>query len=460
MRDTISMPLRPLPTLVAALLAAWAVTGCAAAVQCYPYHDLGVASEAADSITAQDRDAFETWTFERLAALEVVFSAGKAQDDPEAVAIEEELERARVDWKTFLVRTVDSFKFPRMAILNHSWFQWRQLSDLSRDLRLIEGAPLEADDVQPDGGIPNSAFYTRTDIRSYTPERIREEIAAAMPVGNITITKEKKDGTSEGFFGKDERGRTYIFIFDPPFNPEMQTSAEHIGSTLVRIMGWRVPTTAVSTIRGTGNPQYDGRRAAATLAVKGYEGGWTYRSYRNRREVRALLVAGAWLNNVDQSEHNTGTSKQGDGIYAYYVWDYGASLGSFTFRSKWPRLGWQYLWDPLHKPWAELLGAPWETTWRMHSAAVGYFTADVDPDRWQPFYPNLAFEDTTPADKRWAAERIAQISDDQIRTVVESAHYTYPSDSEYIIATLIARRDRIVARYLAAQACGGTPEQH
>jgi hypothetical protein len=228
----------------------------------------------------------------------------------------------------------------------------------------------------------------------------------------------------------------------------MQTAAEHIGSTLVRIMGWRVPRTAICRVHGTGHPRYDGRRATATIAVKKYAGSWTYRSYRNRREVRGLAAVAAWLNNVDQSEHNTGISQPAEGVYTYYIWDYGASLGSFTFRTKWPRLGWQYLCAPIQQPLAQLLGPPWPRQWEQHSAAVGYFTDQFDPEQWVPFYPNLAFEDATWTDRRWAASRVAQISDDQIRTVVASAQYTHARDADYVAATLIARRDRLVQHFL------------
>jgi hypothetical protein len=399
-------------------------------------------------VTATERDAFEAWTIDSIRELRKLYDAGVNDCDPAVAAVQADLKRAAVDWPTFLVKTVDAFKFPKMAVANHTWLRWKQAADLKRDLRVLVHRVEEASDVLPDGTVPNSAFFTRTDIASYTPERLRDEFAELAPVGNITITKEKKGGTSEGFFGKDERGLEYIVLVDPPFNPEMETSAEHIGSTLVRMMGWHVPKTVMCTIAGTANPRYDGRRAVATRAVKGLKGGWTYRAYRDRREVRGLSVVGAWLNNVDQSEHNTGTTEPVEGVYVYYIWDYGASLGSFTFRAKWPRLGWQYLYT-LRKPLAELVGPSWETDWQVHSAAVGYFTPNFDPDRWVPFYPNLGFADVTPADKRWAAERIAQLGDEQIRAVVESAQYSYPSDAEYVIATLIARRDCVVRRFLS-----------
>jgi hypothetical protein len=421
-------------------------------VQSYPYHEIGAIPMSGDTIAAPDRDRFEAWTIEQVKQLRGLFDSGADESDAQVQSIVHELEESAVDWKTFLVKTDDSFKFPMMAYANHTWFQMRQSADLQRDWQVLKGNRPEASNLLPDGRVPNSAFFTRTDIASYTPDRLFQEFAEIAPVGKITITKEKKDGTSEGFFGKDERGVEYIFIFDAPFNPEMQTAAEQIGSTLVRIMGWRVPKTVVCQVHGTGNPQYDGRRAAATIAVKKYSGGWTYRSYRNRREVRALATVAAWLNNVDQSEHNTGISQPAEGVYTYYVWDYGASLGSFTFRPKWPRLGWGYLFDPVGKSLAELSGTPWHKEWQQQSAAIGHFDANFDPERWVPFYPNLAFEDATLSDRRWAATRIAQISDDQVRSVVQSARYTYESDAEYVIATLIARRDRVVGSFLRQHA--------
>jgi hypothetical protein len=431
------------------LLLAIATIGGCAPVQTYPYQEVGATADRGQSIAAPERDFFEKWTIDRVQELRQLFDEGADESDPRVVAIATDLEKASVDWKTFLVKSDNAFKFPMMAYANHTWFQIRQAADLKRDLRVLTGNMEEASNLLPDGTVPNSAFFTQTAIRSYTTERLCEEFSEIAPVGAIKITKEKQDGTSEGFFGEDERGKSYIFIFDPPFNPEMQTSAEHIGSTLVRMLGWRVPKTVICTVNGTGNPQYDGRRACATLAVKKYSGGWTYRDYRDRREVRALTTVAAWLNNVDQSEHNTGISQPAEGVYAYYIWDYGCSMGSFTFRPKWPRLGWQYLFDPIHRHTAQLCGPPWETDYQVHSPAVGYFTDNFDPERWVPFYPNLGLEDATPADKRWAAERIAQITDEQIRAIVESATYTYPSDTEYVIATLIARRDRMASTYLS-----------
>jgi hypothetical protein len=357
------------------LVIALALAGCRQPVQEYAYQELGTVP-AGDTITASDRDRFEQWTVDQLKQLRILFNQGLGESDDGVRAIISELEESAVDWKTFLVKTNDSFKFPMMAYANHSWFQLRQLADMSRNREILTGNRQEARHLLPDGQVPHSAFFTGTDISSYTPDRLNQEFAEFAPVGRITITRDKSDGTSEGFFGKDERGVEYIFVFDGPFNPEMQTAAEQIGSTLVRMMGWRVPKTVVCEVNGTGNPQYDGRRAAATIAVKKFSGSWTYRSYRDRREVRALRTVGAWLNNVDQSEHNTGISQPAEGVYTYYVWDYGASLGSFTFRPKWPRLGWEYLFDPVKQSVSSLVGPPWQRQWYQHILEVFFFVVN------------------------------------------------------------------------------------
>jgi hypothetical protein len=302
--------------------------------------------------------------------------------------------------------------------------------------------------MHADEQVLDSAFFTNVAIESYTPELIAREFADTRPHGTISFKKAKTGGTSEGFWGKDERGIEYIFVLDPPFNPEMNTSAEYIGSTLARMMGYRVPQVAICMIEGTGNPQFDGRRAAATRAVKGFRGGWKYRTFRDRREVRGVRFLAAWLDNVDQTDQNTGLSEMKEGVYGYYIWDFGASLGSFTFRPKLARLGWTYLWKPSEtfcKPLRRmgLCDAPWAGHESQFSPAVGVFSDNFDPATWRTFYPNFAFDDATTADLRWAAERIVRFNDDQIRAVVALAKFSHERDADYVAQTLMARRERI-----------------
>lgn len=373
-----------------------------------------------------------------------------------------ELSRENVDWPSFSVRGEKNLDFPGQLFDN----EFRRLplyhANPKRLLRRVMGNPPPAsNELGPDGNIANSSFFTNTIIASYTPERIADEFQRFQPVPPMSITKVKEGGTSEGIWIKDGNGRKHILIFDPPFCPEMTTSAEYIGSTLLRIAGYHVPKTCICTVDGTGNTMFDGRRAVATIALDNFKGGWRYDSFRDRREVRALVVFGGWVNNVDQTEQNTGLTIDEEGVIRHYVLDFGASLGSFTFRPQIARLGWTKLFDP----WAQftqplndsgIRRVPWEAPYAVHSPAVGYFTDNFDPDRWQPFYANMGFLEVTEADRVWAARRIAQFSDEQIGAIVALAGYSHASDAEHVARTLIRRRDIIVQRYLPGTQARGS----
>jgi hypothetical protein len=252
-------------------------------------------------------------------------------------------------------------------------------------------------------------------------------------------------------------------LFDSPFTPESGTSAEFIGSTLCRMLGFHVPKTCVTTIQGTGDRYYDGRRAVATEALKDFDGGYRYGSFRSKRPVRALQLVAAWVNNVDMTEQNSGVTKTDAGSYRHYALDFGASLGSFTFRPQPARLGWTKLFDPLPQlaqPIYDrgIIKPRWQAPYELKSLATGTFSADFDPDRWQPFYQNMAFVEISEADRVWAARLIARVTDDQIRAVVDLAEYSHSSDADYVADTLIKRRDAIVNRYLKTQS-GALPKR-
>jgi hypothetical protein len=64
--------------------------------------------------------------------------------------------------------------------------------------------------------------------------------------------------------------------------------------------------------------------------------------------------------------------------------------------------------------------------------------------------PTAALRHAQPDDLFWAARRVSAFSDDLIRAIVESAHYTDPADARLLATTLIQRRDKIAAAYLVA----------
>lgn len=407
----------------------------------------------AGEIRAEHRDAFEKWMDTAVGCLKRHLDGVQLLDAPTLQRLQTDLAAANIDWRSFLLPGDKNLEFPDMLYQTEFREFPLYIANPAHLLRQITHRFPEASDVLPDGTIPNSSFFTNTCIPSFTPRRLCAEVASFQPRGLMTITKVKKNRTSEGIWVKDETGQKYICLFDSPFCPEMSSSAEFIGSTLARIIGYNLPKICITTVEGTGDKLYDGRRVVATVALKNFKDGWRYNCFRSRREVRALQLMGAWVSNVDQTEQNTGMTIDDAGVCRHYVIDFGAALGSFTFRPQLPRMGWTRLFDayqqftqPLYDH--HLRPVPWEAPYRIHSAAVGYFTANFDPDRWQPFYRNMGFIEITEWDRVWIARRIAQVSDEQIRAVVGLAGYTHPSDTDYVATVLIQRRDVIVRRYL------------
>jgi hypothetical protein len=118
-----------------------------------------------DAVRAEGRDTFEAWTIERVQELRRLYDRGVDDSDPAAIALQTELEQAAVEWKTFLVKTVDAHKSPKMAILNYTWYQWRQAADLQRDLRVLTGRKEQAANRATNVGRPSGSRRSRT-IRS------------------------------------------------------------------------------------------------------------------------------------------------------------------------------------------------------------------------------------------------------------------------------------------------------
>ena len=419
-------------------------------------------AQVPDPIHAQDRASYHRWMIEKAAELKALRLRIPSQEDrfpipglsKKRTFTPEEMKQFRqqwntffsdpqmldIDWASFFPSFDEPFSFPEMMALNHSWFYWKEL------LNVNDAGPVSnvIQNEQP----ANSAFFLHTDIATYSPSWIREENDYIVPQGKITFLREKTKGTSEGFFGKDVRGIEYVFIFDPPFNPEMVTSAEYISSTLTRMAGYPVPQTAVTRVQGTGVAHYDGRRAVATIALKGFQKGWTYRKKRNRREIRGLRVFAAWLHNVDQSSHNTAHSLSNTGLPVPYLLDFGASLGSFTFRSKWPKLGEHYLFAPTDSLLPVLTDLEWSDPFRIESPAVGYFPGVFEPQRWKTFFRNFAFESATRKDNAWGAGLLVQFKKEQLRTIIDLAQFSNSKDAEYVLETLIQRRNQLTEKYL------------
>jgi len=179
--------------------------------------------------------------------------------------------------------------------------------------------------------------------------------------------------------------------------------------------------------------------------------------HENRRELRGLRLFCAWLNHVDIDTINTMDvfiGKKDRGHVRHYLIDFGTTLGSGAFEPQRPRVGHEYptAWGPILKSVFSL--GLWEREWQKIDypdyPQVGNFeAAHFRPERWIPDYRNPAFDRTRLNDAFWATSIIAEFSDEMIRQIVRVGSISDRKAEDYLIATLLERRDRILRYYLS-----------
>ena len=91
------------------------------------------------------------------------------------------------------------------------------------------------------------------------------------------------------------------------------------------------------------------------------------------------------------------------------------------------------LWD---KKWIRVSYPDYPSIGRLESGAF-------EPQSWKPEYPNPAFLNATDDDTYWAAKIVMSFSADEIRAIVRTGQLTDPAAEEYLVNTLIERRDKI-----------------
>jgi hypothetical protein len=316
------------------------------------------------------------------------------------------------------------------------------------------------------------------------------------------VSAGKSTGLQPGFRMRDPEGHLYQIEVDPPSNPEMATGAEIIGTSFYHAFGYNTVDVYLTeldaaalviaddaTIRdpmnGRRRPltrrdlnevfrraarQPDGRyRVLVSRFADGEQlGNFRYYGTRpddpndivlheHRRELRGARVFGAWLNHDDSRGINSlDMLERADGkaYVKHYMFDFGSILGSGTIFAQRHRSGNEYIleWKP---GWLTLatLGAyvrPWMLIdYPEVPPSVGRFEGDAfDPAAWKPEYPNAAFDIMQPDDAFWAARIVSKFSDEMIRAIIEKAEYSDPRATEYITATLVKRRDKVLATWL------------
>ena len=321
----------------------------------------------------------------------------------------------------------------------------------------------------------------------------------------------KATGVQPGFRMTDPTGTLYQIEFDPPSNPEMATGAEIIGTAFYHAFGYHTVDVYLAeldresphrsrTRRRVFDPLVGERRRLTRRDVDNVlrRGGTTAerqvsrarQPLRRRQAARQLpllrhaarrperhraarapprAARRARLRRLAESRRFARRQQPGharqqqDRRYVkHYMFDFGSILGSGTVYGQRHRPGNEYIleWKP---GWLTLATLGIYTRPWMHidypevPPAIGRFEADAfEPETWKPEYPNPAFANMRPDDAFWAARIVARFGDDAIRAIVEKARYTDPRATEYMTATLIKRRDKVLETLAdGGQSAGG-----
>jgi len=354
------------------------------------------------------------------------------------------------------------------------------------------------------GEVPDSSWFTnRIGVRSMAVDEIVRG-PNQLPTLNIDgwpIVQEKSSGITPGFRIVDPTGRLYQLKFDPPEHPEMSSGAEVIGAAFYHAIGYNVvqgyivefdpssmtiaptartvdmsgrerelrPADVERVLRRAARLPNGRYRALASRFADGRPLGY-FKYYgtrpddpndifphEHRRELRANRVFAAWLNHDDSRALNSLDmleTEDGRGFVRHYMFDFGSIMGSGSTDAQKPRAGNEYIleWTPALKTLFSLglYLRPWiKVNYPQVARSVGNFEGDFfDPVRWRPEYPNPAFENMRADDAFWAARIVARFSDEAIAGVVAKAQFSEPGAAEYVTATLIKRRDKVMQAWL------------
>jgi hypothetical protein len=366
-------------------------------------------------------------------------------------------------------------------------------------------------DVNAFDEVPDSSWFTNRIGRApMTPAEIAHGpcedgavLDARMPDGAWVIDKGKANGANPGFRVNVPGVGKFMLKADPDGEPERATGATAIAARFYHAAGYFAPCDSVVYFRpallsltpgltvtdnsGVTRP-FDAAALAGVLAHASRRGElvrmgasrwlpgkplgpFRYEGTRDddpndvvphedRRELRGARLLAAWLNHFDSREQNTmdvfmpaGAAAHADAGYVrHYILDLGDCFGSvWAWDEISRRLGFAYYLDVPYL--AEdfvtfgVIERPWERA-RRDAGVFNYFSArDFDPELWRGGYPNPAFARMTEADGAWMARILARFTPEQIAAAVGVGQYE-PAAAQYLTATLIARRDAILRRYL------------
>jgi hypothetical protein len=363
-------------------------------------------------------------------------------------------------------------------------------------------------DVNALDEVPDSSWFTaRLGVRSMTADEVRQgncsdkPLDPNLPDGSWIVDKGKDNGANPGFRVNVPGIGKFMLKSDTATEPDRATGATAIATRVYHAVGYNAPCDSVVYFRPsllrlepgltiTNNEghtyAFDQPHLNAVLAAASHRDGlvrmvaseWLpgkplgpYRydgrrdddpndviPHEDRRELRGARLLAAWLAHFDTREQNTmdvfmPAGRHGEGYVRHYIIDLGDCFGSeWAVDGVSRRLNHAYMLDvPYMAEDFVTLGTivrPWDRA-RKETPIFNYFSArDFDPELWRGEYPNPAFGRMTEADGAWMARILAGFDDELVRAVVDVGKFD-PASELFLTRTLIARRDRILKRYLS-----------
>jgi len=366
----------------------------------------------------------------------------------------------------------------------------RPLEFLTRSFQGAEDSPVLAKNVNTVGGVPNSSWYTNRHYRSPMSREALQRGPNQEPGPSRQapwrVLRFPADGVLPEAIVRDSTGRRFRVLFDAPAHREMATGAAMISSRLLHALGYNVPQhwlrriraeqlapqpdsgvtqAEVDSLLGAAARRPDSSYRALVTRIPNVErriGPFRFEGTRpddpndvfpheDRRELRGLRVVAAWIQHSGIRPRHTldvGVRVEGRRFVRHYLTDLHLTLGSggAAPKSRWS--GHEHVLE-LERIFQRigtlgLSGGEWAEGSPPEAAAIGHFDAEeFDPRTWRQEWPNPAFRRAGPADAFWAAKKVRHFSREELKAIVATAEYSSDDVSEYILRTLLKRRDAI-----------------
>jgi hypothetical protein len=342
-----------------------------------------------------------------------------------------------------------------------------------------------AGDVNALDEVPESSWFTpRLGARELSPdEGLRSLGAPSLPLAVLKVFADP-DG---GLLGRDATGKDWFVDFDPRGHGGLRTTAGVLANRIFGAFGLNVPEdhvievrhedlivpgpdpgikSALDTLLAQAAASGAGRfRARASRALEGTViGPFSPRGVRiddpndivpheNRRTLRALRVFGALVNLQEIRPANTldvYEGEAGQGFVRHYFLDLGQAFGGYSSGSRRYWSGYNHYFTvkeaALNLATFGLYVGPWEEETTTAWPSVGTFESSrFEPSGWRETAAFAPIRRARPEDDYWAAKRLVGLSPEHLRALVDFVRFPDPGAAEYMVSTLLERRQKLVA---------------